>query len=190
MHIQLIDAFALSGETVIGWSGREMAIGGGGCSINEHTEYTGEWESAPPIWYSDSVPYAQFLSIEFLLASGKWYQIQSLPINDDFFCSLIITEISAQTPPEPYTSGSIFRDVCPIGLPTGRASVISTLLNDTGSVLEIALSIDSHSVRLLSGEVYECKSDKFRIVERDESVLIQLDGARPMTYSCDEPSIF
>jgi hypothetical protein len=135
------------------------------------------------------VPYAQFLSVEFLLASGKSYKIDSLPINGDCFCSLIITEISAQTPPKPYTSGSIYRDICPIGLPTGQASVISTRLDHTGSVIEIALSIDSHVVRLLSGEVYACKGDKFKIVEGDESILVQLDGTRPMTYSGDESSM-
>ena len=57
---------------------------------------------------------------------------------------------------------------------------IAVLRQDNpNAVIEAAISIGSATIRLLSAEVYERAGGTFEICERDETILVQLNGIRP-----------
>lgn len=66
-----------------------------------------------------------------------------------------------------------------VELPRGLMKVLELRRDATNDVIEMLLEVDLSVIRLLSGEVYEHKGNRFEIVELDESILIQVDGTRP-----------
>ncbi|MES2185113.1 MAG: hypothetical protein V4505_11250 [Pseudomonadota bacterium] len=181
---KVLDIRYLDGKQIVRWRADEMALGGGGSfAVAED-----EWEHEPVVWADPAVPFLQCTSIDIHLHDGTAVRMLSDPDVGNMDCGLYLRTFTpaAEEPgkpaePEDKTGApAIFRTRDLDELPLGLAQVTIVREERPTWVVEAELRIAGHVVRLLSAEVEERSNGGFRIVELDESILLQLDGAKPV----------
>lgn len=151
----------LDGAEASQWLGLEEAL-----AFDE-----GEGTVTSVTWQHDSIPYLQLGRID-------------LRLGDQTVVSLIAHIESGL-----YLVGPPSLDyghVSPISrwrelteLPLGKISVSRIGTEEPGVVAELQLRIGSDLLRLVAAEVHEQLDGTLRICHPDESILLQLNGARP-----------
>jgi hypothetical protein len=179
MEIEVLHVSLLEGKNIVRWIGTEMALGGGGSSVDDQTVDTGWCGAAPVVWEHKSVPFRQFIGIDIELASGEMYRLLSQFEDRTNFYGLYLRPLSEMTTPRGADVGSIYRARELVELPTGVATVNVLRQDGPTSVIEATLLFNQLKVRLLSAEVYERGDESFEVVEGDESILVQLNGLKP-----------
>lgn len=157
----------LAGHIIVSWVGTEMALS------------EGPQGEGPIVWEHPSVPYLQLISLDMMLSDGEVYRVLSQS-DDGSGCYGLYLErqpaMEASTCPE---SGSIYRTRVLNELPIGVVTITVRESDGPNAVLCIEVIVDGRRVTLRSGEVYERNEGNFFVAERDESILVQVDGIRP-----------
>jgi hypothetical protein len=166
-----------------------MAVAGGKES-EVWSEITGQWklELEQVEWSHSSVPYLQFTTLDMQLANGQTLRLLSQLEDGTGFHGLYLVEVEKVSEPSIEDEWSIFRTREIAELPLGLSKVSVLRQDGPSAVIEASISIESHVVRLLAAEVHPRLDGKFDIVEGDESILIQLNGARPKEGLNNSPS--
>lgn len=157
----------LNGRSVVKWVALEMAP----------TDQAGE--DGPVLWVHDSVPYLQLSSIDVLMEDGAAYRLLAHADDGSGYYGLNLVSIPQLDAPSSDDTGSIFRTRELKELPVGPIAVANVQADGPNAILRIELDIHSHRILCWAAEVYEENDGAFRIVEADESILLQVDGIRP-----------
>ncbi|MDH0865091.1 hypothetical protein [Mitsuaria sp. GD03876] len=168
----------LDGAFITGWSGLEMALDGGNAVVTDETAVTGFFGDTPVVWEHPDVPYRQFVSLEIEVDSGVRFQL----FGDDSIdgsSGLLLMEVVREPVRIPETVGEIYRTRTLGCLPTGTATLTVLGQSTTGAITDVALNFEGQVLRLIAGEVHPRQDGTFHIAIPDESVLVQLNGARP-----------
>ncbi|MDQ1832544.1 hypothetical protein [Massilia scottii] len=158
----------LHGCSIVRWVGTEMALS------------EGIAEDGPVLWDHPSVPYLQLISIDVQLNDGAVYRLLSHDDDGTGCDGLYLLVRQAMDTPSCAESGSIFRTRELSELPIGAAIVSVTDMDGPHAVLRVDIVVGTHTVSCWAAEVYERDGGDFAIVDRDESILIQVDGIRPV----------
>jgi hypothetical protein len=159
----------LSGREVLEWTGVEMAL------------IWGQDDSGTPIdvvWEHRSVPYLQLDVLSMWCTDGACFNLVSQFDDGSGFHGLYAEEVQDETRRRllrEFSESPVFRTRRLEELPIGEIKAISERRDGQGLVIEALVSVGGAVMRLLSGEVYE----DLRIVEIDESVLVQVNGGKP-----------
>jgi hypothetical protein len=158
---------ALTGHVVTRWQGTEMALTEG-LSPDDI-----RWEDA-------SVPYLQLTQLEFQLASGQAFRLVSQLEDGTGFHGLHLVELEhlsvlncSDNP------SSIYRDRALSELPAGKIATAELRQDGPNAVVEAKVVISGTELRLLAGEVHEQADGSLLVVEPEESILVQVNRARP-----------
>ncbi|PKN21413.1 MAG: hypothetical protein CVU65_16915 [Deltaproteobacteria bacterium HGW-Deltaproteobacteria-22] len=171
---QVFSIYDLHEQEIVRWVGAEMAIGGGGYCVDEQTVETG-WASATPVvWQDDSIPYRQFTHIDMELADGRVFSLVSQFQDGTDFYGLYLVLSDAISKLREADDGGIYRVRELTDFPTGVTSVRAVRRDGPTSVVEAEFSFREGVIRFLSAEVHE-RDGGYVIVERDESVLVQME---------------
>ena len=171
------DAFrGLLGLEVLEWRGREMALD--------------QDEAELPVW---RLPKVEVLQLDRLEAIGPGASIcvTTIQNNDHFGLKLQVPwisdwqsgfDLSIPVDESPFADDpkSIFRDVRLPQLPIGKIEDVSVRLSDEGGDIgAVTLRIGNAVVSMKAAEVYPGSDGSITIVDLDESILVQVDGAHP-----------
>ncbi|WP_342117545.1 hypothetical protein [Pseudoduganella sp. OTU4001] len=157
----------LSGRFITRWVGMEMALSDG---------VLGE---GPVQWEDESIPYLQLVSIDIQLDDDTSYRLLAQLDDGSGHYGLYLIARDKIEEPSACEVGSIFRTRDLNELPVGMASIAIEQADGPNAVLRIEIRIESQSILCWAAEVYEENDGTFRIAERDESILLQIDGVRP-----------
>lgn len=164
----------LDGQEIVRWVGAEVAVSGGEpVDEGEPTVYS------PVCWYHESVPYLQLTWLDIQLADGRELTLLAQLDDGREYYGFYLVPATAWVEPLPRPPWSIYRTRELTGLPTGTAHVAMLRGDGPHAIIEFSLSIGSDSLSFLAAEVYEQFDGTFRIVEADENILLQLNGAFP-----------
>ena len=166
----------LAGQEIVRWVGAEVAVSGGEpVDEGEPTVYS------PVCWYHESVPYLQLTWLDIQLADGRELRLLAQLDDGREYYGFYLVPAAAfwVDEPLPRPPWSIYRTRELTGLPTGTAHVSILRADGPHAVIEFSLSIGSDSLSFLAAEVYEQFDGTLRIVEADENILLQLNGAMP-----------
>jgi hypothetical protein len=171
---------SLDGQEIVRWVGNEMALSGGEAdSWSDDGEPTTAFSAVR--WYHDSIPYLQLTALDIHLADGRILRLLAQLDHGTGYHGFYLAPADAglddDLSPEP--PWSIFRTRVLTGLPTGIACLSSLRRDGPHAVIEFGLSIGSDTLSFMAAEVYEDFDGTFRIVEADEHILLQLNGAMP-----------
>ena len=166
----------LDGQEIVRWVGGEEAVSGGEpVDEGEPTVYS------PVCWYHESVPYLQLGWLDIHLADGRELRLLAqLDDGREYYGFYLVPAAAFQVDealPRPPWSIDRTRELT--GLPTGTAHVSILRREGPHNVIEFSLSIGSDILSFLAAEVYEEFDGTLRIVEADENILVQLNGAMP-----------
>ncbi|MBI2262765.1 MAG: hypothetical protein HYU62_14010 [Caulobacterales bacterium] len=166
----------LLGLEVLEWRGREMALD--------------QDETERPLW---RLPNVEVLQLDRLEAIGAETSICVTTIqNDDHFGLKLQApwladwqsgfDLSVPVDASPFLDDpkSIFRDVRLPQLPIGKIEDVSVRLSEEGGDIgTVTLLIGNAVVSMKAAEVYPGFDGSITIVDLDESILVQVDGAHP-----------
>jgi hypothetical protein len=174
-HIRSIRA--LEGVEVVRWVANEMAL-------NTPADET---DAAAHIWSLESIPYLQLTLIQIYLGDGAICDLFSQLEDGTGYYGLFVSDSAQRLTLEaaPRTIG-IFRVRELDELPRGVISAVDCRKDGPNAVVEASFKIGTESIRLLAAEITEGPPGIFRIVEPDETILVQLDGRRPTSAKLDE----
>jgi hypothetical protein len=131
-----------------------------------------------PQWNDESVPYLQLGRLDLQLSNGKLSSIITYQNDDQFgLC------YSEELPPLELGSteaGSIFRNRELEELPIGKVDSVSVSFDRSGDISDVEMQIGEHRVSLKAGEFYEQWDGSLELLTMDESILVQVDGERPI----------
>ena len=172
----------LNERQIVKWVGAEMALSEGepcdcaDAAINNCTIHP------PVLWQHPSVPYLQFTVIDMHLADGRVFQLFSQAEDGTGHHGFFLVEIQSneQLIPDHPEKGSIYRTQVLHELPVGIARITVVRRNGPNADIEATISIDGNTIRIFAAEVEEIAYGRFRIVDCDESILLQLNGIRPI----------
>lgn len=137
-------------------------------------------ECPPPVWYHPSVPYLQLGYLDLHVADGRVFRlVAQLPDGTGYHGFYELFEPSPEEPQTPATAAGIFRARELDCLPLGVVHLVVVRAEGPNAVIELALQVGIDTVNLIAGEVYEELDGTLRIVEPDESILLQCNGAMP-----------
>jgi hypothetical protein len=157
----------LDGQSILGWVGTEMAL----C---EDADGAG-----PVLWTHPGIPYLQLISVDVQLEDGLVYRMLShFDDGDGHYGLYLIRKDTIEAAPSD-ENDSIYRTRELNELPIGTAAVEVNEADGPHADLRVNIVIDGHTVSCWAAEVYERNGKHFHIVEREESILIQVDGGRP-----------
>ncbi|OWQ45399.1 hypothetical protein CDL60_19255 [Roseateles noduli] len=171
----------LDGQRITRWIGLEMALGGGDCVVTDDTVSNDGSGRSPIVWAYASVPFWQFTMIDVETSAGVIYRLRAeFDHEDESAYGLFLAktdEPMAWIAEEP---GAFFRTRVLEELPTGIVKV--GVEQDTGgAIVEALLDIGGDVVRLLAAEIHPRLDGGFDLVSPDETILLQLNGKRPMS---------
>jgi hypothetical protein len=168
MTSKFIPVSKLEGRVVTSWQCVEMAL-------------AEARDSVPVRWRDSSIPFLQFTSLDLQLADGQALRLLSeLEHDRDRFHGFYLVELEEFPSLQAFEErDSIFRDRVIPELPLGRIEIAHVRPHGPNAVAEMHLRILDSEVRFLAAEVYEERDGSLRIVEHDESILIQVNGACP-----------
>jgi hypothetical protein len=155
---------ALIGLSVVGWIGIEMAV-------------RDEGEDGCPQWYDPGIPALQVGRLDILVAEGTVVNIVTVMIGTCW--GLARTDGLPPLYPAPAVGKSIYRDRMLSELPVGVIQAAEVAVEEDDTIHSVYLSVAGHTIHLRAAEVQEELDHTLRIVDCDESVLIQVDGKRP-----------
>jgi hypothetical protein len=155
----------LEGQTVVQWIGVEMALRESG-------------QDGFPHWEDESVPMLQLSRIDLALAGGNSAKIVTYQNDDRWGLSRRdeLPPVFSRRPDET----SIFRTRELSELPVGKILGVLVVTDEGEDIAEVQLSIAGHDVRMRAGEVRENNDGTLSIIGMDESILLQVDGQKPM----------
>lgn len=170
----------LDGQHIVRWLGTEMALGEGQQTrVWNEAEATWQVEYGPPVWAHPSIPFLQLTHIDVQLRNGTLARLLSQLDDGSGHCGLYLIEIDALVTFRDEEPGCIFRVRELTELPVGLATVTLVRQDGPHAVVDAHITVNGQQIRLLAAEVHERADGVFDLVERDESLLLQLDGARP-----------
>jgi len=162
----------LVGQTVVRWTGIEMALR----------------ESGPdglPQWEDESVQFLQLDRLDLVLEGADYVRIVTYQNNDRFglSCQNELPPMN-ETPPLPefnseLMEASIFRTREFNAIPTGRIQNVHVVMDDCEDISEVHFWISGHCVVLRAGEFHESNDGTLTLVGMDESILFQVNGRKP-----------
>lgn len=162
---------ALCGGDVARWIGIEMAVR----------------EDPKPQWFDDSVDVLQLGRLDLVISSGAVVPLVTVQDQDSTVVAWGLCRRD-DLPPlelEPHEPSSIYRTRVLSELPTGRITSVNVVQKSHGVIARVSLDVQGQEVSLRPGEVYEQWDGSLRIVEMDESILVQVDGRRPRADKSD-----
>ena len=121
------------------------------------------------VWQHDSIPFLQLGRVDLRLSSGATLSILG-QLDGMYLAHATQDDYSYSSPT---TRWRELRE-----LPTGVLRLLQVRA-DGPYILEVELLVGSATVRILAAEVDQEWDGTLRICEPDESVLVQLNGARP-----------
>ena len=140
----------------------------------------GDEERLPIRWRDPSIHFLQFTYLDIQLAGGQALRLLSQMEDGTGFHGFYLVELkelpALRVIQEP---DSIFRERMVPELPAGRIEVAQVRRDGPNAIVEMQLRVLDDEVRFLAAEVYEEHDGSLRIVERDESILIQVNGVHP-----------
>jgi len=167
MTTRLIPISKLAGRIVTLWQGTEMAL----------AEARGNRDV---LWEDPSVPFRQFTNLDLRLDAGQamrlFSQIDDGSGHHGFYLEELDELPALRLPDDP---SSIFRDRTLTELPLGEIQIVELRNDGPNAIVEIRLLSSDSAIRLLAAEVREEHDGGLRVIEGDESILIQRDGGRP-----------
>lgn len=167
MTINLVPIETLTGRVVTRWSGTEMALAEGR-------------ENRRVCWEDSTVPFLQFTNLDLQFDTGQVLRLLSQIGDGSSHHGLYLEELeelpAVRASDDPM---SIFRDRTLTELPLGEIRIVELRRDGPNAIVEMRLALSGSEIRLVAAEVYEEHDGSLRIVERDESILIQLNGERP-----------
>lgn len=167
MPTKLFPISSLAGLVVTRWQGTEMALA--------------EAHAASGVrWADPSIPFLQLADLHLDLANGRVFKFWSQMEDGTGFHGLYLEAVDVfpviSAPDDP---SSIFRGRGLPELPTGAIEISELRQDGPDATVEIRLMVAGTEVRLVAGEVHEQVDGSLRVVERDESILLQLNGMWP-----------
>ena len=175
-HNYHADFKSFEGCVVSKWYGAEMAL-------NEPS--FGSRDKALT-WHHDSVPFLQFgLSLHFC-ADAKWYSIRTFQHEQAWGIEVIkpIKRPAWKKENDLFVDcvevPSIYREREIAELPVGKVQSVTVKKFDSVNIAAVMFQINGCLVDILAGEVYEQADGTFIVLPEDESVLVQVNGKRPV----------
>lgn len=163
---------ALDGRVIVRWVGTEMAL-------SEEAGHSGQIQ-----WHHPGIPFMQLVSLDCLLQDGAAFRmLAQLDSGDGRFGLYLVPRHTLEEASMP-EQGSIFRTRELTELPCGKATV-AIRDADGESVQRIDITIGGQVLACRAAEVHEESGGGFRIVDGDDSILVQVDGKHP----CAPPAI-
>ena len=167
MSSKLFPISTLAGLVITRWQGIEMALA--------------EADTASDIrWADPGIPYLQLVDLDLVLATGQVFKLWSQPQDGTGFHGLYLEALDALpalfAPDDP---SSIFRGRVLPELPVGAIEIAELRQDGPNATVEMRLMVAGAEVRLVAGEVYEQHDGSLRVVEPDESILLQVNGVWP-----------
>ena len=158
---------ALAGHVITRWQGTEMALA--------------EGSSPDEIrWGDASVPYLQLTHLELELTSGQALRLVSQLEDGTGFHGLHLVELEHLSVLDRSANPlSIYRDRALSELPVGTIATTELRQDGPNAIVEAKLVISGTELRLLAGEVHEQADGSLLVVEPEESILVQVNRARP-----------
>jgi len=170
----------LTGQEVVQWIGTEMAvIGGKQFNVWSDSESLWKVEHEQVEWSHPSVPYLQFTDLDIQLSNGQAMRLLSQLDDGTGFYGLYLVEAERMSEPSVDEASSIFRAREVVELPLGPARLEVVRQDGPTAVVEARIHIGGLEITLLAAEVHSRMDGTFDVVERDESILVQVGGARP-----------
>jgi hypothetical protein len=167
MTTKLLPVSTLAGVIVSRWQGTEMAL------TEAHAASDIRWEDA-------SIPFLQLADLDLQLANGEVFKLCSQLADGSGFHGLYLEALDALPPlfasDDP---SSICRGRELSEFPAGVIEIAELVQDGPDATVEIRLMVAGTEVRLVAGEVHEQLDGSLRVVERDESILLQLNGMWP-----------
>jgi hypothetical protein len=133
-------------------------------------------EVSSVVWRHDSIPFLQFGRIDLFLSNGQTLTLLAQLDHGTGYHGLYI-QIAESTDYAYASPISRWRELNE--LPVGLLRIHDVRRDGPHAVIELQLRIGSDMVRLVAAEVWEDMDGTLRIVEADESILVQLNGLRP-----------
>lgn len=154
----------LEGAEVSKWFGFEKALDW----VEEPEE---PYQVTSVVWQHDSVPFLQLGRLDLRLSTGATLSILAQIEHGLYLAHAAEDDYDYSSPTARWRE---LRE-----LPLGVLRLLQVRRDGPDDILEIALLVGSATVRLLAAEVDQQWDGTLRICEPDESVLVQLNGARP-----------
>ena len=167
MSSQALPISALNGHEVTRWQGTEMAFseGSGPADIR---------------WEDVNIPFLQLVQLEMQLVNGQVFRLTSQLEDGTGFHGLFLVELerlpSLNLIADPL---SIYRDLELSELPKGKVAVAEVRQEGPNATIEARLDISGAELRFLAGEIHELPDGRLIVVQPDESILVQVNRARP-----------
>lgn len=140
----------------------------------------GDEDRLPIRWEDPSIPFLQFTWLDLQLDTGQVLRLISQMEDGSGHHGFYLEETDElaelRVVDDP---SSIFRDRTLTELPLGEIEIVELRMDGPNAIVEMRLALSGAKLRLVAAEVYEEHDGSVRIVEHDESILIQLDGKRP-----------
>ena len=165
---------SIKGSEIIRWIGVEMALSGG--------EFVEEDDVAAIQWEHPSMPYLQLDAVDIHFKEGLVLRMYSQMPDGTGYHGLMLME-NIGTPldaGEPDKAGSIFRIRELHELPLGIVSAVVIQQDSPNAIIEAEFQIARASIQFISGEIYERENGELQVVTPDESILVQINGRKPM----------
>jgi hypothetical protein len=157
----------LAGLVVTRWRGMEMALT--------------EADAASDIrWEDPNIPFLQLVDLDLVLANGQVFKFWSQMEDGTGFHGLYLEAMGSL--PAVLASDdplSIFRSRLLPELPVGAIEIAELRQDGPNATVEVRLMVAGVEVRLVAGEVYEQHDGSLRVIEPDESILLQVNGTWP-----------
>ncbi len=167
MTTNLIPIQKLEGRVVTWWQGGEMALA--------------EARAGREVrWEDPSVPFLQFVNLDLRFDDGQAVRLLSQLEDGTGFHGFYVEALDELPKLRVFDeSSSILRDRVLSELPLGKIEFVELRHDGPSAIVEMRLRLSGAEIRLLAAEIYEEHDASLRIGERDESILIQVNGARP-----------
>ena len=167
MNTKLVSIQSLAGRAVTWWQGGEMAL------AEAHHDHEVRWEDP-------GIPFLQFTDLVLRFEDGKPLRLCSQIEDGSGLHGLHLVELNEvpelRTANEPL---SIFRERPLPELPLGEIEIVQLRHEGPSAIVEVRLLLSGGELRLIAAEVHEEHDGSLTIVEPDESILVQVNGARP-----------
>jgi hypothetical protein len=167
MSTKLFPISTLAGLVVTCWQGTEIALA--------------EAHAASDIrWADPSIPFLQLLDLDLGLSNGQVFKFWSQMEDGTGFHGLYLEALDAlpalfaSDDPSSIIRGRFLRE-----LPVGVIEIAQVRQDGPNATVEVKLMVAGAEVRLVAGEVYEQHDGSLRVVEPDESILVQVNGVWP-----------
>jgi hypothetical protein len=167
MSSNLIPIARLSGRVVTRWQGSEMAL------ADSH-------DLDRVLWEDERIPFLQLGNLDLQFADGDVVRLLSQIEDGTGFHGFYLVKQEGLTAPRLSDDPlSIYRERVLSELPLGEIEIGQLRHDGPNAVVEMRLLIAGAEVRMLAAEVEERMDGSLRIVEPDESILVQVNGVRP-----------